>query len=774
MMDKKILWRTIHAGFLICIGLFGAGSFLGIHDLRLLHVFAAFAVLFLLTAFCSLSLRGRCLFFAGMFLVLLGTGAAAREFTFSFWQSYIFWLVGRPSWNSEWMAGYELMQTVFFAMFCYAVQLVMERSFRFKAAAMGAVFLVLIYCLLARRPLSHASVALMLCYGAILYVEWTQIHWKKEKEKGIQDYMLWLLPFFAVYFFLMLLPKVPEKPYEWRFVKTVCSQIKESFLKFTTNYLNGNGEDFNLSLSGFSESGRLTGRNEERQEELMTVESESGPVFNIYLTGKVYDTFDGRQWQQKSRDIPGERYIDTAETLASVRRYDRKHQEDYLMNRDIKIRYKYFRTRFLFAPLKMRRPGVGRREPEVKEAGGSLCFDRRKGYGTEYELSFFQLNTGQENFRRFLEEASVGEENPETFSEFFEISQGITGRKLTAEDIEKYRQEIFEAYGEQGVLTHGVEEYLDTITEGAKTQAERLKMIEAELASYTYTRTPGELPETVKSSGDFLNYFLLESREGYCTYFATAFVLLARAEGLPARYVQGFCVPVGSREETRVYSNMAHAWPEVYFEGAGWIPFEPTPGYSGMRYTSWNVKRTGTEAAGNADSQEAEDTETEEEEQLLGEDWPESSEDLAKRDRQRNFWRIFSLAGAWMISIILVLFLVNRLFVRFGYGRMDRIGKFKTEVYRNMRILAFMGIKREPEETLEEFRRRAGELLGEEEVLLFLERYEAFYYGDKAVEADMLEEVRKQQKKLLEFLRRRRKWGYACYRLFSIHRNGSI
>lgn len=127
-----------------------------------------------------------------------------------------------------------------------------------------------------------------------------------------------------------------------------------------------------------------------------------------------------------------------------------------------------------------------------------------------------------------------------------------------------------------------------------------------------------------------------------------------------------------------------------------------------------------------------------------------------------------------MISIILVLFLVNRLFVRFGYGRMDRIGKFKTEVYRNMRILAFMGIKREPEETLEEFRRRAGELLGEEEVLLFLERYEAFYYGDKAVEADMLEEVRKQQKKLLEFLRRRRKWGYACYRLFSIHRNGSI
>ena len=36
-------------------------------------------------------------------------------------------------------------------------------------------------------------------------------------------------------------------------------------------------------------------------------------------------------------------------------------------------------------------------------------------------------------------------------------------------------------------------------------------------------------------------------------------------------------------------SGMAHSWPEVYIDGVGWIPFEPTPGYGRMRYVSWGM-----------------------------------------------------------------------------------------------------------------------------------------------------------------------------------------
>ncbi|MDO4739141.1 MAG: transglutaminase domain-containing protein [Eubacteriales bacterium] len=80
--------------------------------------------------------------------------------------------------------------------------------------------------------------------------------------------------------------------------------------------------------------------------------------------------------------------------------------------------------------------------------------------------------------------------------------------------------------------------------------------------------------------GDFVSHFLLDSKQGYCTYFASAMAVMARMAGLPARYVEGYAFdPDG--ETTIVTGEDAHAWVEVYFRGAGWISFDPTPGEAG-------------------------------------------------------------------------------------------------------------------------------------------------------------------------------------------------
>ena len=74
-------------------------------------------------------------------------------------------------------------------------------------------------------------------------------------------------------------------------------------------------------------------------------------------------------------------------------------------------------------------------------------------------------------------------------------------------------------------------------------------------------------------------YFLFESRTGICSDFARAYVLLARAAGLTVRYAEGF-VPQPSRETQGtyfIYTDNAHAYPEVYIPVAGWTRFEPTP-----------------------------------------------------------------------------------------------------------------------------------------------------------------------------------------------------
>lgn len=82
---------------------------------------------------------------------------------------------------------------------------------------------------------------------------------------------------------------------------------------------------------------------------------------------------------------------------------------------------------------------------------------------------------------------------------------------------------------------------------------------------------------------DDLESFLFEVRAGYCEQFASAFAAMARSIGLPARVAVGFTW--GTWDETRgayiVRGEHAHAWPEVYFQGTGWVRFEPTPGRGG-------------------------------------------------------------------------------------------------------------------------------------------------------------------------------------------------
>ncbi|WP_369797683.1 transglutaminaseTgpA domain-containing protein [Nocardiopsis sp. CNT312] len=92
--------------------------------------------------------------------------------------------------------------------------------------------------------------------------------------------------------------------------------------------------------------------------------------------------------------------------------------------------------------------------------------------------------------------------------------------------------------------------------------------------SFTYTLEPSPVP----GGRDLLTHFLLEDRTGYCQHFAGAMAALARHLGIPARLATGFTPGERSEEgHWTVTRADAHAWPELYFEGMGWIRFEPTP-----------------------------------------------------------------------------------------------------------------------------------------------------------------------------------------------------
>ena len=96
----------------------------------------------------------------------------------------------------------------------------------------------------------------------------------------------------------------------------------------------------------------------------------------------------------------------------------------------------------------------------------------------------------------------------------------------------------------------------------------------------TYTLDPPHTP----AGKDFVEYFLFEDKQGYCVHYATATVLTLRALGIPARYVEGFCVTAdeladaGPEGWVQIPDTRSHAWAEAYCPGFGWVPVDATPG----------------------------------------------------------------------------------------------------------------------------------------------------------------------------------------------------
>ncbi|MEM9444960.1 MAG: DUF3488 and transglutaminase-like domain-containing protein [Verrucomicrobiota bacterium] len=99
---------------------------------------------------------------------------------------------------------------------------------------------------------------------------------------------------------------------------------------------------------------------------------------------------------------------------------------------------------------------------------------------------------------------------------------------------------------------------------------------------FQYTLNPAVL------SGDALDAFLFEEREGYCEHYSASFATLARACGLPARIVVGY---MGGQwndygQFMMVRQQDAHVWNEVWLKGRGWVRVDPTSVVSPERIES--------------------------------------------------------------------------------------------------------------------------------------------------------------------------------------------
>lgn len=120
-----------------------------------------------------------------------------------------------------------------------------------------------------------------------------------------------------------------------------------------------------------------------------------------------------------------------------------------------------------------------------------------------------------------------------------------------------------------------VAEIASEIVAGATTDYDRAVALQDHLRNGPQFRYTLEVPDSTSSDAvlDFL-----EDGRGYCVQFATAMTAMARSLGMPSRLAVGYLPGRSEGGRYVVRGRDAHAWPEIYFTGLGWVRFEPTPG----------------------------------------------------------------------------------------------------------------------------------------------------------------------------------------------------
>lgn len=126
-----------------------------------------------------------------------------------------------------------------------------------------------------------------------------------------------------------------------------------------------------------------------------------------------------------------------------------------------------------------------------------------------------------------------------------------------------------------------ISQVTDTVTEGTTSAYAAATAIQKWLRDDGGFKYSLQLPESVvNDNGQQINEPILRflrSKTGYCVQFASTMVMMARAKGIPARMAIGFLPGTQDEGLFTVRASDAHAWPELYFPGAGWLRFEPTP-----------------------------------------------------------------------------------------------------------------------------------------------------------------------------------------------------
>ena len=597
-----------------------------------------------------------------------------------------------------------------------------------------------------RKIDSKPAVALAFFLILLFVADEIQHRWKKSGYPDVKKHLVYIAPFLLITGIAVFQIPAPEKPLDWTFAVRAAKQAF-SYVKENTVWMH-TGEDYNAEV-GFSEEGIFYGNLSGKSKEMMQLKADTGGENTVYLNGKTMDTFNGREWTENYTEENNDRRADTIELLAAVENYDAEHTTDYIRRTNITLTFRDFYTKYCFAPIKAVPGESGFGNVEWTQKGGDLIASRQLGYKKNYLVSYYRQNRGNEKFKGLLEHSSVPDEKTwdsvnRRYAAAFTVPYG---------DYLDYRKKVYEFYLPETPLSPDSEKYLAKITEDAGSDYEKCCRIRDVFASMAYTKTPGELPVDVNSPERFMDYFMFEKQEGYCFYYATAFVLAVRNQGLPARLVQGYRVSAIPGKTVGVKSDSAHAWAEVYFDGIGWVVFDPTPGApeDGYWMTEEEGQKTPASSPAGMELPEKKD--------------PQAPTELPSEHREKKtafHWQMVWIPVSAAILLLILYLAAERLIGQMKYRNLSTEEKFLSACRKNIRILEYLGYRMEAGETPQEYGVRIMKKLEREDVA-FIVPYERYCYADEIPGEEELTLVGENTKKLLRELKKAKGKRYFLY-----------
>ena len=413
------------------------------------------------------------------------------------------------------------------------------------------------------------------------------------EKKDIYNFILAIIPFALIVTTLVYIIPKRLKPLEWEWLDNKYFSL---YSRFVNKPIYSEYEIFSLFEAGFGKNdNKLGGKVELNDIKVLEVQASK----TIYLRGRCFDNYLDNSWKaskdyrfSNSTNIINdelEEFLWGISYFGNIKKSE-AYDNEYCKSKVAKIKFSNLKSKSIFAPIKIIDftpfPPYNETKKEIFiNKFGIMLNSNLMPKNYTYSFDFLDINYKKNNVQELLRNSKKG-----LYDEIILKIQTKSMDKIgdtNVDDIIKYKNNSNSIYNSiymriPEATPNRVKELAFTITQNEQTNYDKVKKIETYLReNISYTLEPKEFLE----DRDFVDWVLFDSKQGYCTFYATSMCILTRAIGLPSRLVEGYVLPSKPEISNTYYvtNKNAHAWVEVYFEGFGWITFEPTaPFYSAL------------------------------------------------------------------------------------------------------------------------------------------------------------------------------------------------